>query len=64
MVDNMVVCMKLVITTLFILNSIGKVSPQGPQDQLEHGLATDCLFMSNYLHICISEVSKAKYVAF
>ena len=39
MLDNMVPYVKLVFTTLAILNSIGIVSSQ---NELEHGLATDC----------------------
>ena len=38
--DNMVSNVLLVFTHLAILNSIGIVSSQ---DELEHGLATDCL---------------------
>ena len=34
---------KLVFTTLAILNSLGIVSSQ---DELEHGLATDCAYKS------------------
>ena len=37
--ENMVPIVKLVLTTLAILNSIGIVSSQ---DELEHGLSTDC----------------------
>ena len=43
MLDNLVVCIKLVITTLAILNSIGIVSLQ---NDLEYGLATDCDYRS------------------
>ena len=39
MLDKMVPYLKFVFTTLAILNYIGIVSPQ---DELEHGLATDC----------------------
>ena len=44
MLDNLVVCIKLVITTLAILNSIGIVSTN---DELEHGLPTNCQQKSN-----------------
>ena len=37
--DKMVLNVVLVFTTLALLNSIGIVSSQ---DELEHGLATDC----------------------
>ena len=39
--EKMVPNVVLVFTTLAILNSIGIVSSQ---DELEHGLATDCIF--------------------
>ena len=39
MLDKMVPYVNLVFTTLSLLNSIGIVSSQ---DELEHGLATDC----------------------
>ena len=39
MLDKMVPCLKLVFTTLAILNFIGIGSSQ---DELEHGLATEC----------------------
>ena len=39
MFDNLVVCIELVITSLVILNCTLIVSSQ---DQLKHGLATEC----------------------
>ena len=41
--EDMVPYVKYVFTTLAILNSIGIVSSQ---DELEHGLATDCRYKS------------------
>ena len=43
MLDKMVSNVVLVFTTLAILNSIGIVSSQ---DELEHGLATKCIYKS------------------
>ena len=47
--DAFGICMKLVITTIVILNSIGVISPQY---ELEQGLATDCGYygMNKYFH--------------
>ena len=55
MLDNLVVCIKLVITTLAILNSIGIVSLQ---NDLEYGLATDCDYRSMKKLSLIQKISK------
>ena len=54
---NFVVGMKLAIITQIILNSIGIVSLQ---DELEHGLATDCneKGMKAYLILIYQKFSK------
>ena len=53
--DCLVPCVKLVFTSLLILNFIGIVSSQ---DELEHGLATDCKYkrMNTYYIVTISKV--------
>ena len=51
----MVPCLKSVITTLAILNSIGIVSSQ---DELEHGLATDCEYKGMKAYSFFQKFSK------
>ena len=60
---NMAVCVKLLFTILVILNSICLVSLQ---DDLEHGLATDCLMGKGMKAELIKSCSKltTKSIAF
>ena len=58
--DAFGVCMKLVITTIVILNSIGVISPQY---ELEQGLATDCGYYGMNKDIVIfSKKKNSKFV--